>query len=523
MRLRNALVLASVAAFAHWSALADERPRITPQAAYAKIAQKGELADVTVDGDLDAAKMQPPPDAKAIEFRRVTLNGTLSATGGGPPVALLLRMVTLNAIDFRDAHWRTPLTIETSTVNSSAQFARARFDAPLTLYKTTVDGLAGFSGARFAAPVEITYSTFKAPPPPRISSVSFADARFAGPARFDHSEFSNVLFNTARFDADASFLGLKVSDLAEWKNVIFRGDAEFRFCRLGKANFGGTEYLSVFMHLVDFRGCWMKSLVLDYADIRGDALLVNVHIAPGDLTLREASLRGACNDFSGLQVAGKIDLTDAQIANLHMRWYEIGEAVWRSKPGSAVLRPLQRRLEELKQNDEARDVSALLARREIEERLAQPKTSPGDRALLRAEQIVWGKATGYGTRLDRIVGIALLCWLLLALPLAFAGGLRIVRADTDKAPPLHTPIAPDASPVPPVSAGSRAWQALVYAFSLMFTLPDFGLRPAAPLTSGMHSYLLFMRGVGLLLIALMVLTLAKVSPIFQAVIGKIAS
>ena len=521
MRLWTRLAVASIVALAHWSALADERPRITPQAAYAKIAQKGELADVTVDGDLDAAKMQPPPGAKAIEFRRVTLNGTLSATGGGPPVALLLRMVTLNAIDVRDAHWRAPLMIESSTVDSSARFDRARFDAPLTLYKTTVNGLAGFSGARFAAPVEITYSTFKPPPPPRISSVSFADARFAGPARFDHSEFSNVVFNTARFDADASFLGLKVTDLAEWKNVIFRGDAEFRFCNLGEANFGGTEYLSMFMHLADFRSCRMKSLVLDFADIRGDALLVNVHVVPGDLTLKQASLRGARNDFSGLQVAGRLDLTGAQITNLQMRWNEIAPALLRSKPGSDVLRPLQRRLEELKQDDEARAASAVLAAQEIKERLAMPGISPGDRALLTAERYVWGFATGYGSRLDRIVGIALLCWLVLALPLLFAGGLRIVPAETDKPPPLHIPVAPKALPSRPASAGGRGWRSFGYAFSLMFTLPDLGLRPAEPVTSAMRCYLLFMRGVGLLLIALMVLTLAKVSPIFQAVLGKI--
>jgi hypothetical protein len=56
----------------------------------------------------------------------------------------------------------------------------------------------------------------------------------------------------------------------------------------------------------------------------------------------------------------------------------------------------------------------------------------------------------------------------------------------------------------------------------MFTLPDLGLRPAAPVGPAMRGYLLFMRGAGLLLIALTVLTLAKVSPIFQAVLGKIA-
>ena len=37
----------------------------------------------------------------------------------------------------------------------------------------------------------------------------------------------------------------------------------------------------------------------------------------------------------------------------------------------------------------------------------------------------------------------------------------------------------------------------------------------------LHGKLLFMRGIGLGLLALTVLTLAKVSPIIQAVLGKI--
>lgn len=524
MKLRHGLALASFVALAQGSARADEFAPVTPQAAYAEIARSGVLRGLRIEGDLDVTKMQPPPAVKQIAMHHVALEGKLLASAGGPPVALLIdRHSILNAIDFRDAHWRMPLTIEESTVKVSGQFDHARFDAPFVLYKTTFNGHARFFGTRFAAPVEITYSSFAPARPPLRSSVSFSDARFAAPARFDHSEFGDdVVFNAARFDADASFLGLKVAGRAKWRNVIFGGDAEFRFCELGEADFGDIQYMSVFMHLADFRGCKMRSLRLDYADMRGDALLVNVGIAPGDLTLEQASLRGARNDFSGLKVAGRLDLEGAQIANLQMRWYEIRPALLRSAPGSDVLRPLQRRLEELKQDDEAREAGAVLADREIEERLDLPDTSLGDKALLRAEQVIWGRATGYGTRLDRILGIAVLCWLVLALPLVFAGGLRIVRTDADKAPPLHIPVAPDGSSAAIHSAAGRGWRGLAYAFALMFTVPDLGLRPAEPLSSGMRGYLLFMRGVGLCLLALMVLTLAKVSPIFQAVLGKIA-
>jgi hypothetical protein len=371
--------------------------------------------------------------------------------------------------------------------------------------------------------VEITSSLFR-PATPLRASVNFADARFAAPARFDRSNLAGgVRFDTARFDADASFLGVEATGPASWRNVIFGGDAEFRFCRLGDADFGDIEQMSVFMHLVDFRGCTMNSLRLDYADMRGDTLLVNVRISPGDLSLRQASLRGARNDFSGLKVAGKLDLQGAQIANLRLQWSEIGSALLRSAPGSDVLRPLQQRLEELGRDDEAREAAAVLAGVRIEERLAQSDTSLPGKALLWVERIVWGGATGYGTRLDRIVGVALLCWLLLALPLVLPSRVRVgpMRAGADKAPPLHQAVPPEALQPPAASALARGWQSLSYAFALMFALPDLGLRPAAPISAALQAYLLFMRAAGATLLALTALTLANVSPIIQAILGKI--
>jgi len=524
MRLR--IALASIAALAQSPALAQQLTRVTPEAAYAEIARGGELRRLSIDGDLDVAKMQPPPGAKRIELHHVQVSGRLHSSAGGPPVPLLIDSDSvLNEIDFHETRWSAPLTIEQTTVNSLGKFDRAQFDAPFVLYQTTFSGHASFSGTRFAAPVEITYSTFAPAKPPLRSSVSFSDARFAAPARFDYDDFGDdAVFNTTRFEADASFLGVRVAGLASWRNVIFGGDAEFRFCELGEVDFGDIQYMSVFAHLADFRGCKMRSLRLDYADMRGDALLVNVQVAPGDLTLRQASLRGARNDFSGLKVAGKLDLQGAQIVNLQMRWHEIAPALTRSAPGSDVLRPLQRRLEELKQDDEAREASAVLADRAMGERLAHPDASLGERALLWTERIVWGRATGYGTRLDRIVGLALLCWLLLALPLALMGSVRIgaLRASADKAPPLHSPVAGDALQPPAKSASGRGLRSLAYAFALMFTLPDLGLRPAEPTSAALRGYLLFMRGVGLGLLALMALTLTKVSPIIQAVLGKIA-
>jgi len=522
MSLRQRVVLATISALVHLPAFADPLPRIAPQEAYAEIERSGELRRLQIDGDLDVAKMKPPPGAKRILLQGVQVEGKLHSSDGGPSVALAIDNSDLRNVDLRGTRWSAPLVIEGGTVKDRAYFDDAQFDAAFVLHNIIFSGQVLFRRARFAAPVEIM-SKFR-PAPPISASVSFTDARFAAPARFDRSDFgSGVRFDTTRFEADASFLGLKAVGHASWRNVIFGGDAEFRFCRLGDADFGDADQMSVFMRLADFRGCTMDSLHLDYADVRGDMLLVNVQVASGDLTLKQASLRGARNDFSGLKVAGKLDLQGAQIANLQMQWSEISQPLLRSAPDSEVLRPIQRRLEELKKDDEAREVSAVLRDKLICQQLAQPEASLADKALLWVERIVWGGATGYGTRLGRIVGVALSCWVLLALPLMFAHSVRIgpLLAAPDKAPPLHQAVKPDALQPRPASAAARGLQSLAYAFALMFTLPDLRLRPAEPISAALHGYLLFMRGVGLGLLALMVLTLTKVSPVLQAVLGKI--
>jgi hypothetical protein len=90
-----------------------------------------------------------------------------------------------------------------------------------------------------------------------------------------------------------------------------------------------------------------------------------------------------------------------------------------------------------------------------------------------------------------------------------------------EAAPLHQAVAPEALRPPPASTASRGLQKLAYAFGLMFALPGLRLRPAEPVSAGWRGYLLFLRGIGLGLLALMALTLAKVSPVIQAVLAKI--
>ena len=71
MTIRRRVVIALVAALANWPALADPLPRITPRDAYAEIERSGALRRLQIDGDLDAAKMKPPPGAKRIVLQEV--------------------------------------------------------------------------------------------------------------------------------------------------------------------------------------------------------------------------------------------------------------------------------------------------------------------------------------------------------------------------------------------------------------------------------------------------------------------
>jgi hypothetical protein len=382
-----------------------------------------------------------------------------------------------------------------------AVFRRARFGGPVEIVATTFDKLAGMSG-----------------------DVSFADAHFAAPARFDRSHFAhNVRFDTSRFEADASFLRLIAPGRASWRNVTFSRDAEFRFCQLGDADFGDAEQMTVFAGLADFRGCTMRSARFDYVDARGDVMLVNVHVEPGDLTLRNAALRGGRSDLSGLRVTGRLELEGAHISALQFRWHELVRPLQRAGAGSDVLRLLHQRLEALQQKEEARMVWAMLAEQIFHERLDNHDIDFSEKAGLWLEWLFWGWPTSYGTQLGRIAALTLAIWLLLSLPLLLWPRIQVGhwQGSLSDAPQRHRAAPLEALKIQQVAALDRRLQLLAYSLGLMFATPGLRLRPAEPLPSGVPIYLAVMRGAGAVLMALLALTLANVSPVLQAILGKV--
>lgn len=515
---------------------AARTPTVAPELAYRELASSGRLGGVIVGGDIDLAQLKPPAGAERLVLTGVEITGKLHSTGEGPAVTLLIDNSTLKRIDLRGARLRSGFAIENSTVRSLGLFNSAQFDGPFVLHAVVFKQKADFRRVRFNGPVEITHSTFVAPKG-ASGDVSFADTRFAGAASFNWSRFaSGVRFDSARFEGDASFLGLVAPGSVHWRNVSFARDAEFRACRLGEADFGDEREMTVFAGLADFRGCHFRSLRLDYVDARGDFMMVNARVGPGDLTLRNAVLRGSRSDFSGLVVAGALEMDGAHVTAPHFRWSEVLGPLRRSEAcrdepptveGTArcsdIVRPLQRRLEFLKQDDEAREASAMVAEHVLRERLGRADLPFTERVTLWLERVAWGWTTGYGTRLGRISLLSLAAWVFLSLPIWLWPGLRLGRwaGPSAEAPPRHRSAPAERLHPAPGSALDRRLQQLGFSFGLVFSTPGLLLRAAQPQRAGLEAYLFALRSVGAVLLALMGLTLANTSPAIKAIVGSV--
>lgn len=280
--------------------------------------------------------------------------------------------------------------------------------------------------------------------------------------------------------------------------------------------------MTVFTGLADFRGCIMRSVVLDFADLSGDLMFVNVHVT-GDMVLRQTTLRGSRNDFTGLRVDGRFDLAGAHIKAAQWHWADIGTAIMRASPDSRVLGMLAFSLKALDQTDEARDLQALLADKLIIERLKRPDIDIFERVKLHVERSLWGLTTGYGTQLGRILFLSLVVWLVSSIPLVVWPGLQIRRwaGTLETAPPRL--LGADPAGLQGTAAGrlAHAGRALAFGAGLVFALPAIRWRAADRLPRGVTTWLAIMRGIGLILLTLLTLTLTQVSPVFQAIIGKV--
>lgn len=195
----------------------------------------------------------------------------------------------------------------------------------------------------------------------------------------------------------------------------------------------------------------------------------------------------------------------------------------RAKPDIATLRMLHQHLLSLKQDEEARQVAALIADRGLRDRLARTDTPILERPGLWLEQWLWGWTPGYGTQVGRIGAMMVAAWLLLALPL-LAGRIPVGRwtGPPADAPPSHMGAPASHLAEYPTGPIGRSVRRLEFAFGLMYAWPRWRMRAQAPLSAAMSIYLAMLRAVGAVLLALGALTLTNVSPVRQALLGKVA-
>ena len=459
---------------------------LTPVQALSQLRRSGILADAEIKGDLDISGLRPTAGVNGLSLENVTLRGSLIVKRHGPAVGMSIRGGTINIIDAVNTRWPAPLELTNLTVQQAVLLEQSIFQESVVWHNVTVNGPVNFSQTRFYAKAEFTQCLFN--PPRHNSSPRFSETDFRGAVRFDRTESAyDILFNGSRFGADTSFVSLKVAGTAHWRNTVFGGDAEFRLVKIDKAIFGDKLHLSAFQKLADFRHARFGDLVLDYTDIRGDLLMSGASIER-QFSLHQSALRGQEIDMRGLHVGGALDLSGTLFERLRLHWAQLGPAIARAKPAPETWAALEESLSTQGRTREALTVSALRAKREFEDSIVT--ATPTDKLVLWTEELLWGRLTGYGTRLGQALLTLPMVLLFIALPVLTSrvefsekGTLAKVRVL------LHAAFGQPKCDIEPIEGAPLWWGAWRW----------------------------IARGLGLSAVALVTLTLTRVSPVLQSV------
>lgn len=459
---------------------------LTPVQALSQLRRSGILADAEIKGDLDISGLRPTAGVDGFYLENVTLRGSLIVKRHGPAVGMSIRGGTINIIDAVNTRWPAPLELTNLTVRQAVLLEQSIFQESVVWHNVTVSGPVNFSQTRFDAKAEFTQCLFN--PPRYNSSPRFNEADFRGSVRFDRTVSAyDISFDGSRFGADTSFVGLKVAGTAHWRNTFFGGDAEFRLVKIGKAIFGDELHLSAFQKMADFRHAHFGDLVLDYIDIRGDLLMSGASIEQ-QFSLRQSALRGQESDLRGLRVGGALDLGGTFFERLRLHWAQLGPAIVLAKPAHETWVSLEESLRAQGRAREALTVSALRARREFEDSMGAAE--PIDKLVLWTEELLWGRLTGYGTRLGQALLTLPMVLLFVAIPVLTSrvefsekGALAKVRVI------LHAAFGHPKCDIEPIAVAPRWWGAWRW----------------------------IARGLGLSAVTLVTLTLTRVSPVLQGV------
>ena len=182
-------------------------------------------------------------------------------------------------VDFKDAHFATPLSMSRFVFSQAAVFSSSTFD-----------GYAWFDGATFSRDAWFGSAAFG-------GDAWFGNASFSRYAWFDHATFSrdarfssakvsgDAVFNGATFGGDAWFDGAKFSGYAWFDSATLSGDAWF-----DSANFGGDAWFgnATFDRFANFTGATFEKIAA-FSDCQFSRTT----------SFREARFQGAFPRFSG--------------------------------------------------------------------------------------------------------------------------------------------------------------------------------------------------------------------------------
>jgi hypothetical protein len=301
----------------------------------------------------------------------------------------------------------------------------------------------------------------------------------------------------------ARFPRLTATAPLDFIGVRFRGDVEFRDCRLERVDFGaaagssgGSHEASEFGARADFRGCTFGGLLrFDNSVLTGDALFSRASIA-GDVASFRGVLGAHSLDLRGLTLKSQqarivLDATAADLVRLD--WQTLGPSVLRGAqelPASERLPMLEGLEQRLEQQGDAR------AARQVEFEAARERRLQGNSGCddglgaciaSEAEWLLWTYPTHNGG--DPTFLFAALIFLWCGITAASLPRGRLLVADAREVKPA----APIYACVPRVEGMKGAYRrpetnrlqgASAFATALVLKLGACPLRWARPASRG---------------------------------------
>jgi hypothetical protein len=431
-----------------------------------------------------------------VVFQNISFRGRLV---GAPKVPLSVIEGSICAVEAERSEWTQPADFRAVKLGT-ARFREARLAAAWTCLECTICR-AGFQGTRFGSEATFIRTQFgqgsaedmcRGRAPRTCASSDFAEATFAGAARFDHTTFrTSASFDSTDFAQGARFPRTSATASLSFTGARFRHDAEFRDCRLASVFFGPdsantastTSEATDFATRADFRGCVFTGTVsFNGAMLGGDALFARAVAAGPTFSLLDTSSTRAL-DLRGLVLsnpAAKLRLDAIAADAVRLDWDELGPAVLRAQADltpdqrASMLEALERRLSGQGDGEAARKVGFEARKERRAHRPLCEGEQPGACLVGEAEWWLWTLPTRNGSDPTLLVAGLLLLWGATTIASVGRGRMLVFPSgnSAEEAPAIYDCVAGDQAPDGascPIQ-GRRLRIAAAYATGLIFKL-----------------------------------------------------